>query len=90
MDLGEQMRRIALVVTSAFTALVATALPALAGSELPPPNDPDVFGDVITPPGGTAFTGSDLMPWLLAAALLLAVGFALVVASRRHLAAANR
>ena len=80
------MKKIALVITSAFAALVATALPALAGSELPPPNDTDVFGEVITPPGGTAFTGSDLMPWVLAAALLVAVGVAFVVRSRRHLA----
>lgn len=80
------MRRIALVVSSAFAALVVTALPALAGSELPPPDEPDVFGDIVTPPGGTAFTGSDLLPWVLAAAVLLAVGVALVVASRRRLA----
>jgi hypothetical protein len=80
------MRKIVLVVTSAFVALLATALPALAGSELPPPDEPDVFGDIVTPPGGTAFTGSDLLPWVLAAAVLLAVGIALLVASRRRAA----
>jgi hypothetical protein len=66
--------------------LVATALPALAGSELPPPDDPNVFGDVITPPGGTAFTGSELLPWVLAGAVLLAVGMLLLRMSRRRLA----
>ncbi len=80
------MRRIALVVGSAFGLLMAMALPALAGSELPPPNGPDVFGDVVTPPGGTAFTGSDVFPWLLAIGVLLLVGTALLIASRRHLA----
>jgi hypothetical protein len=80
------MRRIALVVGSAFGMLVAMALPALAGSEFPPPQGPDVFGDVVTPPGGTAFTGSDVFPWLLAIAALLLVGTALLIASRRQLA----
>jgi hypothetical protein len=80
------MKRIVLVVTSALATLVVTALPALAGSELPPGDGPDVFGDVVTPPGGTAFTGSDVFPWLLAVAVLLVVGVVLLRVSRRHLA----
>jgi hypothetical protein len=83
------MRRIALVVTTVIGSLVATALPALAGSELPPPNGPTVSGDVITPPGGTAFTGSDVLPWLLAIVVLLAVGVTLLIASRRRVAASR-
>ena len=83
------MRRIALVVTTTVGSLVAMALPAFAGSELPPPNGPGVSGDVVTPPGGTAFTGSDVFPWLLAIAVLLAVGAALLIASKRHLAASR-
>ena len=80
------MRRIAFVVTSAVGLVFATALPALAGSELPPPSGPGVAGDVITPPGGTAFTGADVFPWLLAIGVLLVVGVALLIRSRRHLA----
>jgi LPXTG-motif cell wall-anchored protein len=83
------MRKIALVTMSALMALVATAVPALAGSELPPPNDPPVLGEVVTPPSGTAFTGSDLLPWMLTIAVLLVVGVALLVVSRRRRLAAT-
>jgi hypothetical protein len=83
------MRRFALVTMSALVALVASAAPALAGSELPPPEDPPVLGEVVTPPSGTAFTGGDLVPWVLAVAVLLAVGITLLMVSRRRRLAAT-
>lgn len=83
------MRRFALVTMSALVALVATAVPALAGSELPPPGEPPVLGEVVTPPSGTAFTGGDLVPWVLSVAVLLAIGVALLLVSRRRRLAAT-
>ncbi|MGZ8620608.1 MAG: LPXTG cell wall anchor domain-containing protein [Actinomycetota bacterium] len=70
---------------SALVALVATAVPALAqGSSVTTNDDPPVLGDVVTPPSGTAFTGGDLVPWMLAIAVLLAVGITLLLVSRRR------
>jgi hypothetical protein len=83
------MRRFALVTMSALVALVATAVPALAGSELPPPGEPPVLGEVVTPPSGTAFTGGDLVPWVLSIAVLLAIGVTLLLVSRRRRLAAT-
>ena len=76
---------------SALVPLVATAVPALAqaGSSVTQNDDPPVLGDVVTPPSGTAFTGGDLLPWVLAVAVLLAVGITLLLVSRRRRLAAT-
>jgi hypothetical protein len=66
---------------------LATAAPALAGSELPPPSDgPGVKGTVVHPPGGTAFTGANLTVWLIALAVLVVVGATLILVGRRRAA----
>lgn len=85
------MKKIATIATSSLALLVLTAVPALAQSTSTEvaPDDPIVFGDVVTPPSGTAFTGADLVPWLLAIGVLLAVGVGLLVASRRRRLAAS-
>jgi len=56
------IRKLGLLVPSAICLVVLLAAPALAGSELPPPDDPNVQGVVVQPPGATggiAFTGGN-------------------------------
>jgi len=48
------IRKLGLLVPSAICLLVLLAVPALAGSELPPPNDSNVQGIVVRPPGAGA------------------------------------
>ena len=57
------IKKLGLLVPSAIGLVVLLAAPALAGSELPPPNDPNVGGVVVHPPGSTdviAFTGGNV------------------------------
>jgi hypothetical protein len=82
------MKKIALAAAAGLSYLVATAATALAQSTLPPPNDPEVGGTIVTPPGGTAFTGSEIGIWLVAIVALLAVGTTLIVVGRRRRATA--
>ena len=82
------IRKLGLLVPSAICLLVLLAVPALAGSELPPPNDSNVQG-VVQPPGagatgGIAFTGGNVRMWMVLAAALLVVGLALLIAGRRR------
>jgi len=88
------IRKLGLLVPSAICLLVLLAVPALAGSELPPPNDSNVQGIVVRPPGvqppsagatgGIAFTGGNVRMWMVLAAALLVVGLALLIAGRRR------
>ncbi len=80
------MKRFAFVAGTAFAYLLVTAATALAQSTLPGPEEPPVLGDVITPPGGTAFTGVNLAIWLAAIVALVVVGTTLVVLGRRRAA----
>jgi hypothetical protein len=72
------VRRIGWTAIGAVTAVLATAVPAVA--EYPP--DPNVLGKTVAPDTTIAFTGSDLAP-LLWAASLLAVGLVLLFVGRR-------
>lgn len=81
------IRKLGLLVPSAICLVVLWAVPALAGSELPPPNDPNVRGLVVQPPGATggiAFTGGNVRMWMVLAVGLLVVGAALLIAGRRR------
>jgi len=78
------VRRISLVAGSMLLFCVTTAVPALADSRIPEPSrSPRVLGNVIHA-GGTAFTGADVFPWLVVAAVLLVGGLVLLALSRRR------
>jgi hypothetical protein len=72
------MRKTAIMLGSAASVLLATAMPALADSSLPQPHaGPQVLGSGGTAgggTGGTAFTGSNL------SVALIALGFLVVCA----------
>jgi hypothetical protein len=78
------VRRISLVLGSVLLFSLATAVPAVADSGLPSPSHPSVRGKFI-PAGGTAlaFTGADIIPWVVAAVALLIGGLALLALRRR-------
>lgn len=80
------MRKLALAAGSVLTYLFVTAATALADSGIPPGENPPVKGNVVTPPGGTAFTGANVAMWLAAIAVLVVVGVTLLVVSRRRAA----
>lgn len=86
------MRKIWLAVAAASSLVVLLGVPAFAGSELPPPDDPEVAALVVKPAGQgeIAFTGSNLQVWMLVAAGLLVVGVALLIVGRRRRANATR
>jgi hypothetical protein len=75
--------------TSVFVFLV-TALPALADSSLPEPSGgPNVLGTggTATGSGGTAFTGSNISPLMVALAVALVIGLASLAILQRRRAA---
>lgn len=76
------MRKIGSVLGSVLLFSLVTAVPALADSGLPEPS-PSVRGEVIHA-GGTAFTGANIIPWLIAAVALLVGGLALLALSHRR------
>ena len=83
------IKKLGLLVPSAIGLVVLLAVPALAGSELPPPNDPNVRGIVVQPPGadatgGIAFTGGNVRMWMVLAVGLLVIGAALLIVGRRR------
>jgi hypothetical protein len=80
------MRKVLFVVGAVATNLMLTAAVAMAQSSLPTPNEPNVKGEVVTPPGGTAFTGGDFAALVVAVAVLLGVGIALYTIGRRRAA----
>jgi hypothetical protein len=73
------MKKVASAVVAGLCLNLLLVSPALAGSEVPPP---DTGGIVITPPGGTAFTGASVSMWMVLAAALFVAGVAFVVTSR--------
>lgn len=75
------MKRVAASILVGLCMTLLAASPALAQSEIPPP---DVGGTVVTPPDGTAFTGASVSLWIVLAAALLVAGVALVAISRRR------
>ena len=79
------MRKAAIAFgTSVFVCLV-TALPALADSSLPGPDGPGVLGESgQAGGGGTAFTGSNLTPLMIALAVVVVVGLSLLAYRQRH------
>ncbi len=78
------MRRTAIAFgTSLFVCLV-TALPALADSSLPEPGGPGVLGESGQAGGGTAFTGANLAPLMIAFAVVVVVGLSLLAYRQRR------
>ena len=77
------MKRLATVVLGAICLNLMLVAPALAGSEVPPP---EPGGTVVRPPGSdaTAFTGADISMWMVLAVALLVVGVALFLVGRRR------
>jgi len=79
------MKRILITVASSVVFLTVTAVPALAeyapgGVNTPP----QVAPNVLQAPQGLAFTGGEsVVPLVLAAIALLAIGVALVAFARR-------
>lgn len=80
------MKRFAFAAGTALACLFLTATTALADSTVTGPGGPTVKGKVVTPPGGTAFTGANLTIWFVAIAALVVVGVTLLVLSRRRMA----
>jgi len=91
------MRRIrqttTFVATTMFalaTGLVLFLAPAAsAQTGYPPPPQPPVVPPTIAPPPparvtGVAFTGANILRWVIIAAVLMAVGSLLVVVNRRR------
>jgi LPXTG-motif cell wall-anchored protein len=75
------MKKVASVILTGLCLNLLLATAAFAGSEVPPP---EVGGTVVTPPGGTAFTGASVSMWMVLAAALFVAGVAFVVTSRRR------
>ncbi len=79
------MRKTAIALgTSLFLCLV-TAVPALADSSIPGPNGPSVLGESgQAGDGGTAFTGANLTPLMIALAVVVVVGLSLLAYRQRR------
>ena len=80
------MRKAVISVASGLLFSVLSTVPVLAQSEVTPPEAGGITVNpgTVTPPGGTAFTGSDVQMWMVLAATALVVGVWLVVAARRR------
>lgn len=79
------MRKTAILLGSAISMSLATAMPALADSSLPQPNSgPQVLGagGSAGGTGGTAFTGSDMSLVLIALTILVVAGASLLALRR--------
>jgi LPXTG-motif cell wall-anchored protein len=76
------MKRLAFLVLGTVSFTVLSAASALAQSNIPPGGD--VQGEVVTPPGGTAFTGGNVTVWMVLATALLLVGLGMWFAGRRR------
>ncbi|MEW6059129.1 MAG: hypothetical protein AB1551_03130 [Actinomycetota bacterium] len=77
------MKKAASVVLAALAYCLLVAVPAFAGSEVPPPSGPQVEGEVVRA-GGTAFTGANISLGVLLVVVLLLAGVALLAISRRR------
>lgn len=82
------MRKVGLAICSAALFCLATAVPALAGSGSAEhrPHGPKVLGNVVHV-SGTAFTGTNIVPWLIALGVLLVFGATMLALGRRRSAA---
>ena len=81
------MKKVSFVLGAVVMNLAIFATTALADSTVPNPGGGNnVKGEVVTPPGGTAFTGSDVMMIAAVALVLLAVGITFFVIGRRRAA----
>jgi hypothetical protein len=89
---GSMIRKLGLFVLATVGLMVVLAAPTLAGSELPPPNEPNVLGVVVQPPGSTGdlgFTGANVRMWMVVAFGLFVVGALLFASGRRRRANAG-
>jgi hypothetical protein len=78
------VKKILMLLGSAVTTLVMTAAPALA--EYPPSgtnNPPKVLPTTLHAPQGLAFTGGQVVPLVIAAVTLFALGLAFFAFARR-------
>jgi hypothetical protein len=88
------MKKLGSVGLASVFLFLLSAVPAFAGSELPPPAA-KVGGVIVQPPGAapgtTAFTGSglDVPLWMVVTVVLLAAGIAFLVAGRRRRASVS-
>jgi len=74
------MKRLGIALSSATAFCVATALPALAG--YPPTTEPPT--EVRGAGGGSAFTGANISLGVALLAVLVVVGIAALLVSRRR------
>ena len=81
------MKRFAFGVLGAVSLVLLSVAPALAQSDIPPEVGPGIVTPpVVAPPGGTAFTGSnvDITMWMVIAAALLVLGLVFWIAGKRR------
>ena len=83
------MRKTVVTLGASLFMCLVTAIPALADSSLPGPGgDPDVLGEAGqaggAAGGGTAFTGANITPFMIALAVLVVVGVSLLVIRQRR------
>lgn len=82
------MKRIGILIASATTFVVCTAVPALAGgngsAHVARPNGPGVSGSS-GGAGGTAFTGANVSTSMMLVAALVVIGALAFYAGRRRL-----
>ena len=82
------MKRFAIMALGTVCLTVLQISPAFAqngGSALPPNNDDVLPNVVVRPPGGVAFTGSQVTVWMVIAVTLLVVGVAFLIVARRRM-----
>jgi LPXTG-motif cell wall-anchored protein len=79
------MRKFGFVVMGVLGSSLLSMTSALAESNLPKPQvRPEVVHPPGAGPGGTAFTGTDITVWMVAAAALLLLGVGFLLAARRR------
>jgi lysozyme family protein len=78
------VRRTAIAFGASLFVSLVTALPALADSSLPAPGNPSVLGESGQAGGGTAFTGANLTPLMIALAVVVVVGLSLLAYRQRR------
>jgi hypothetical protein len=82
------MKKLGVVALGSLCLNLLAAASALAQEQdsvvNPPGNDDTLPNVVVRPPGGTAFTGSEVTVWMVLAVAFLVVGVALLIAARRR------
>lgn len=81
------MKRFATMALGTVCLTLLQISPAFAGSAVPPNNNNDgvLPNVVVRPPGGVAFTGSQVTVWMVIAVALLVVGVAFLIVARRRM-----